>query len=212
MTTKQIYFVEGNIGAGKTTLLKALSKDDKYNIIDEPMDLFCKLKDYNPLEMFYKKTMSGFQFSTYIIYIFLDIIHNKLDDKKINIICRSIFSSVYVFANQSLELGLMNQVDYDILTEFVKLYNTMLESYNVSILYLKAEPSICHERLIKRNRHEETEVPLSYLEKIESKYENYINNINKYPVIQINTERDVEDIKDVFEHSLKQPLINESKC
>ncbi|QKE44489.1 hypothetical protein Yalta_042 [Yalta virus] len=212
MAIKQIYFVEGNIGAGKSTLLKALSKDDKYNIIDEPMDLFCKLKDYNPLEMFYKKTMSGFQFSTYIMYIFLDIIHNKLDDNKINIICRSIFSSVYVFANQSLELGLMSQIDYDILSEFIKLYTTMLEDYDVSIIYLDADSSTCHERLIKRNRKEENEVPLSYLKKIESKYENYINNINEYPLFRINSERNMEDIKEFFEDALKHPLINESKC
>lgn len=204
MATKQIYFLEGNIGVGKSTLLKELSKEkDKYHIIDEPMDLFCKLENYNPLEMFYKKTMTGFQFSTYIIYIFLDILQNKTVDNKINIVCRNVFSSVFCFAKQSYNIGLMSKIDYDILIQFTKLYSSMLKDYKVTILYLYADPSICYERLRKRNRDEENGVPLEYLESLDKIYNNYINNINTYPVITINASKDIFDVKQDF---LKQLL------
>lgn len=201
MEQKKICFIEGNIGVGKSTLLSKLDKN-RFNVVDEPMNLFCKLDDLNPLEMFYNKTMTGFQFSTYIVYVFLNILQEKIVPNKINIICRNVMSSVFCFAKHSYELGLMKEIDFTILKQFTKLYSNMLLDYDVKIIYLYADPEICFNRLLKRNRKEESGVSCDYLKKLDKFYNDYIYKQNKYNVITIDASSENED--NVLTEFLKQ--------
>jgi deoxyadenosine/deoxycytidine kinase len=43
-----------------------------------------------------------------------------------------------------------------------------------AIVYLRTDPEICHERLVKRNRGEESSVSLDYLRTIHDRHEEWI--------------------------------------
>lgn len=200
---KKIYFIEGNMGAGKSTLLASLDKN-KYNILDEPMELFCNLKNFNPLDMFYNKTLSCFSLSVYIISIFFNILLTKTRPDKINIICRNPFSTVLCFAKLSKNSGQMAKVDYEILNSYIKTYEYLLKDMDVKFVYLQASPEVCYKRLKKRNRKEENNVTIEYIKELDKVYNEYISEINNYPLIIINASfQDPENIKEIF---LKQLL------
>lgn len=195
---KKIYFLEGNIGAGKSTLLSALDKN-KYNVLDEPMELFCKLKSFNPLDMFYKKEISCFALSTYIISIFFDILLTKTSVDKINVICRNPFSTVLCFARISKDQGHMSIVEYEILSNYLIVYEKLLKDMDVKFIYLYATPEACFTRLKKRNRKEEDSVEIEYIKDLDKVYNEYIDAINNYPKVTINgSTLDPQSIKEKF--------------
>jgi deoxyadenosine/deoxycytidine kinase len=117
---------------------------------------------------------------------------------------RSIFSSFNVFAQNSFEDGRLNQIEFDILEKYYRLFvnhsykslnnidsMVALDSENMEnyagknsgipfrVIYIRADPEICFERLKKRDRQSEVTISLDYLSKIHSKYERWIDSLKE---------------------------------
>jgi len=203
MTTRKLNYeiisIEGNIGSGKSTLLSNLMEHYKNNefviFLNEPLDDWSLIKDANGvtmLEKFYadqEKYSFPFQMMAYISR--LNILRNALktldplSEKKYIIITeRSLNTDRYVFAKMLFESGKIEDVNYQIYLNWFDTFSE--ESIIQKVIYVKTEPENCFERICKRSREGEENIPLEYLKSCNKYHDdmlvnnfNNINNINK---------------------------------
>ena len=195
-----IVSIEGNIGSGKSTLMKNLKDKYKNNpqiiFLKEPVDEWENIKDTNGvtiLEKFYAdqdKYSFAFQMLAYVSRLkVLRDAFKKLDttsDKKYIIITeRSLNTDHHVFAKMLYESGKMEDVFYQI---YLNWFDTFSQEFPVhKIVYVKVEPSICHNRISKRARGGEDIILLDYLNTCHEYHEEMLQNNH------INTEKLILD-------------------
>jgi deoxyguanosine kinase len=179
----KIISIEGNIGSGKTTLLKHLKDQHKDNtniiFLREPVDEWMKIKDedgISMLEKFYKdqeKYSFPFQMMAYITR--LSILHQAINANPDAIIIteRSLFTDKEVFAKMLYDQKKIEYVNYQI---YLNWFNEFAKEFPVNtIIYVKTEPEICHERISKRSRPGENVIPLEYLKDCDKYHEQFLS-------------------------------------
>jgi deoxyadenosine/deoxycytidine kinase len=201
----QIISIEGNIGSGKSTLLKNLKdyfKDNsKVIFLQEPVDEWNKIKDINGktmLEKFYEnqqKYSFAFQMMAYISR--LSILKKCIEENPDSIIIteRCLNTDRYVFAKMLYDDGKIEDVEYQIYLNWFDHFSYL--QHTQKIVYLKTDSNICIERINKRNRLGENNIPLEYLQNCEKYHENMLNEINNQKLI-INTNIDTDIDKDII--------------
>lgn len=124
---------------------------------------------------------------------------------------RSLWSSFFVFCKNSFEDKRITQVEYDILEQYFLTFAQMLNKSEQThikkqqsvhtlpfkVIYLKAKPETCYQRMKKRNRSSEDSVGIDYLTKIHSKYEDWINKLQEHDsslVKIIDADQDVQGV------------------
>ena len=67
-------------------------------------------------------------------------------------------------------------------------------------IYIKTSPETCYERIKKRNRTEESNIPLEYLNNLNDKHEKWLlsNDNNNVPVLVLDGEEDFENDEIIF--------------
>jgi deoxyadenosine/deoxycytidine kinase len=203
----QIISIEGNIGSGKSTLLAHLKThletNNKIIFLKEPVDEWSKITDEKGttmLEKFYAdqdKYSFPFQMMAYIsrLKLLRDTIKNIEEDvqnicwdhvdcksnvprnlKYFIITERSLFTDKMVFAKMLYDSGKIEHINYQI---YLNWFDTFAEDYKVNkIIYVKTEPHICHERVGKRHRDGEDNIPLEYLNNCDIYHENMLNKLS----------------------------------
>lgn len=171
--------LEGNIGAGKSTLLRLLKKDLGFEIIPEPTDKWQRIgASGNLLDLFYKDTPRWAY--TFQSYAFISRIQTYLEHQEralpgsVQVLERSVHCDRYCFGKNCFEQGTMTPLEWQIYTEW---FSWLVDKYSHrpdGFVYLRTSPSVCYERLLKRNRAEESTVPLSYLEALHTKHEEWL--------------------------------------
>lgn len=173
-----IISIEGNIGSGKSTLLgnlkEKLADRDDVVFLKEPVDEWSAIKDENGvtmLEKFYEdqvKYSFPFQMMAYISRLKLlketvDEWINQKNGKYLYIFTeRSLFTDKMVFAKMLYDTGKMESIQYQI---YLNWFDTFAKEYPVKrIIYVKADPIVCHNRIAIRHREGEDHIPLNYLD------------------------------------------------
>ena len=168
--------IEGNIGSGKSTLLANLREHYKNNdnviFLKEPVDEWAKIKDINGttiLEKFYanqEKYSFSFQMMAYVsrIKVLRDTLKEKTKKDNNNYIIiteRSLYTDKMVFAKMLYDSGKIEDVNYQI---YLNWFDTFSGEFPVhKVIYVKAAPEKCYERIAKRSREGEENIPLEYL-------------------------------------------------
>jgi deoxyadenosine/deoxycytidine kinase len=180
----KIISIDGNIGSGKSTLmgnLKAYFSDNK-NIVflKEPVDEWETITDENGttiLEKFYENPSKyGFSFQIMAYISRLDVIRKEIkkNPNAIFISERSLFTDKLVFAKMLYESGNIELINYKI---YLKWFDAFVSDFSINgVIYVNTEPEICHERILKRARTGENNIPLEYLQ-----------NCHKYHVNMLDT-------------------------
>jgi deoxyadenosine/deoxycytidine kinase len=199
----QIVSIEGNIGSGKSTLLSNLKKyfeNKNTNVIflKEPVDEWSNIKDENGitiLEKFYNdqnKYSFSFQMMAYIsrLKLLKDTISQikymenelikyifekeEIDSQKYVIITeRSLYTDKMVFAKMLFDTGKIEFINYQI---YLNWFNTFADEFPVhKIVYVRADPEICYERISTRNREGESNIPIEYLKSCSEYHENMLD-------------------------------------
>ncbi|XP_069105169.1 thymidine kinase 2, mitochondrial-like [Argopecten irradians] len=126
-------------------------------------------------------------------------------NKSVKMMERSLFSARNCFVENLYKGGLMPEVDYAILSEFYG-WITENEDTNIDlIVYLRAKPEVCQNRIRMRNRAEEKGVPIDYLKSLHSLHEDWLIEENKFklpaPLLIIDANHDIADLYPKFEEA-----------
>ena len=191
----KIYSIEGNIGSGKSTLIKFMKKNltwikhRKIIYLQEPVKTWESFTDgkSNIIEKFYenqKEWAFSFQMMAYISRIaqLKKTVQKYPQESYIIITERCIETDKNVFAKMLYVDDKIDPINYQIylkwFDEFV--YDLPIQSY----IYLKTEPEICIQRIIKRDRKGET-ISLDYLKKCHSYHNDWLDEKNNKLVIDV---------------------------
>jgi deoxyadenosine/deoxycytidine kinase len=195
----KIYSIEGNIGIGKSTILKNLKEyinDDDIIFLQEPVNMWEEIKDENGesiIKKFYenqKKYAFSFQILAYTtrLSILRDALNNNPNCKAI--ICeRSLEADKNIFAKMLYDDDIIEEINYKIYEKFFDIYS---EKYRIDgIIYLSSTAEICYDRILKRARNGENNIPLEYLQKCKKYHDEWLNNDNNINILKIDTTESV---------------------
>ena len=199
--------VEGNIGAGKSTFLRLVGQYMQAHLVFEPHTRWQDVQGENLLDYFYKDPQRwAYAFQTYAFVTRVLSQEQGARDcagKPLQILERSVFSDRYCFAKNCYELGFMNNLEWKLYQEW---FAWLVDGYTVipdAFIYMRTDPVVCHQRLVKRRRSEEATVSLEYLNLLHIKHEDWLvhhkdlaSSVAKVPVLVLACNDDFEHTKD----------------
>lgn len=167
--------VEGNIGAGKTTLLRYFDELNESRILTfrEPVEQWSNFNGANLLDLMYSNRSNwAFPFQSFALLTMLKN-HQADTEQKIKIMERSIFSSrIFLEANQIL--GAINPIQVQILNCWYDFIIRELPIHTDLIIYLRTTPETLMHRIKTRNRPEERDMDVNYLQLIHQLHEDWL--------------------------------------
>lgn len=179
-----LFTIEGNIGVGKTTLINNLHETSyisgrKVVFLEEPVSIWESITDNNGtniIEHFYadqKAYAFSFQMMAYIsrLTMLTDAIQQHPD--AIIITERSVYTDKHIFAKMLFHDEKISDIEYQI---YLKWFDHFLKGIPLSgIIYLQCNPTVAHERVLKRQRPGES-IPFEYLERCHQYHQQWIEN------------------------------------
>lgn len=179
--------IDGNIGAGKSTLLEQIThkykNDPNVIILKEPIDLWNTIRDENGTTMlckFYEDPIKfAFPFQIMALHSRYSILKAAITENKNKIIIseRTLFTDKNVFAQMLYKQGNISHINYMV---YLQCFEELSKDYPVgNIIYVKADPEVCKERIQKRARNGEETIALDYLQDCHNCHEEYLSQIPK---------------------------------
>ena len=175
--------IAGNIGCGKTTLTAMLADhyqwEPRYEaVVDNPYmdDYYKDLQRWSlAMEVFFLK----------------ERFKNVLDfsnSKNIVIQDRTLHEGVFVFTANNYEQGNLSDRDFE---TYMELYEIMTEKVKLPDLMIYLRASVPHlvENIQKRGRVCEQKIPIEYLQGLNDRYEDFIQNKYKGRVLTIDVDK-----------------------
>jgi deoxyadenosine/deoxycytidine kinase len=184
---------------------KRFSDSKTWVFLQEPVDIWAEIKDAageTMLSKFYgnpSKYAFAFQIMAYATR--LHMLKKLIQDNPecTLVICeRSLEADKHIFAKMLHDDGTMEDVMYQIYERFFAEYEDMFTLS--SVIYIRAEPEVCHERIARRSRTGESNIPLEYLKRCDDYHETWLQNNGKFRVLKIDTTEnatfDLADLED----------------
>ncbi|MCK8623046.1 deoxynucleoside kinase [Prevotella sp. E13-27] len=183
--------IAGNIGSGKSTLTRMLAKHYGWEARFEAVE-------QNPYLDDYYKDIHRWSFNLEVFFLkerFRDLIDIHNADHTI-VQDRTIYEGVYVFMENNKAMGNLSDRDYE---TYMELFEQMMEVVTLPDLMIYLRASVPHlvGNIQKRGRDYEQQMQLDYLENLNKRYDDFIFNKYKGPVVVV--DKDELD----FEHNPK---------
>jgi deoxyadenosine/deoxycytidine kinase len=205
--------LEGNIGAGKTTFLSLLKERCGVRALFEPMFDTPKNADAseNLLKLFYDNPSRwGLTFQSYAFLkrtsSYLEAIKQGVLESGITMMDRSVYSDCHCFARNIYDQEKMTPFEWEIYRRLFDWVTGYFLPYPDGIVYLKVSPSTCQRRIKVRGRDEEKSIPISYLDAIGTRHDEWLmvggglgDQVCDVPVLVLNGELDFEHDPKVFQ-------------
>ena len=207
---KKWFIIDSNIGGGKTTLIELLGKNEKYDTITEPVNVWRNIKDSegtNLLDHYYKDMHSNsYMFQSMVFVTRLQALDVK-QEKDIRFSERSIMTDKNVFGRLCIENGQMTPIQSVSYNYWFDWLSSKFNTKPDGIIYMRSEPEKCLERIKKRARPEEETIPLEYLKKLHQYHDEWLLNEKDIPicVIDNNKDNDWDNVVKQVENFIKTP-------
>jgi deoxyadenosine/deoxycytidine kinase len=175
--------IAGNIGCGKTTLTAMLADhyqwEPRYEAVVD-----------NPYMDDYYKDLQRWSFAMEVFFL-KERFKNVLDfsnSKNIVIQDRTLHEGVFVFTANNYEQGNLSDRDFE---TYMELYEIMTEKVKLPDLMIYLRASVPHlvENIQKRGRVCEQKIPIEYLQGLNDRYEDFIQNKYKGRVLTIDVDK-----------------------
>ncbi|HRE40961.1 MAG TPA: deoxynucleoside kinase [Ignavibacteria bacterium] len=202
---KKFVSIAGNIGSGKSSLTKLLSEEFGW------IPYYESVTDNPYLEDFYSD-MKRWSFNLQIYFLSHRFrIHKEIIERKESVIQdRSIYEDVEIFAENLYKLGRMSDRDYE---NYKNLFAEMVSYLKPPdlLVYLRAGTETLKNQIKLRGRDFEKNIETSYLESLNSCYEQWMSEYKHGSYITIDTDNldfvnkteDLDFIKEKIQNSLK---------
>jgi hypothetical protein len=174
--------VAGNIGAGKSSLAQLLGERFQWKPYFESVD-------DNPYLSDFYGDMSRWSFHLQIYFLANRFkCHKEIVESSESVIQdRSIYEDAEIFARNLYDIGKMTERDY---TNYVSLFHVMMEYLKPPdlMIYLRANVDTLMKQISKRGRDFEQGIQRSYLETLNTLYEDWINRYKLGPLLIIESD------------------------
>lgn len=174
--------VAGNMGVGKSTLVQFLTTQFDGEPHYEPVDT-------NPYFTKFFKDMRKWSFHSQIYFLTHKFrIHQQIQEKSgFVVLDRTIYEDAEVFAKGLYRAKKMAKNDFQL---YWDLYEAMCKSLRPPdlLIYLTASISTLKERIHKRGRHGEKNVPDVHLKRLQRAYDSWIEKVDFCKVITLRTD------------------------
>lgn len=172
-----MFYIEGNIGAGKSTFLtlfkQYMTKNiQSSNLLLEPVERWLNTKDSTGkhiLQYYYedqKKYGFAFQMNAFISRVH-EIEEMKSQGCAVNFVERSVYTDKNVFTTLNYENGNIGEIELKVYEDWFKVLTEKFDVSPSGFIYLKTSPETCYQRIKKRSRSGESDIPLEYLEQLD---------------------------------------------
>ena len=161
--------IAGNIGSGKTTLTGLLAKHYNWEARYEDVN------DNPYLNDFYED-MQRWSFNLQIYFLnsrFSQVIEIRKQENTV-IQDRTIYEDAYIFAPNLHSMGLMSTRDFENYFTLFQLMSSFIQPPDI-LLYLRASVPTLVSQIQKRGRKYENNIRLDYLQRLNERYEAWIN-------------------------------------
>ena len=174
--------VAGNIGAGKSTLVELLSRELQLTPFYEPVS-------ENPYLVDFYDDMKRWAFQSQLFYLTRRLrIHRQLLDVQGSVIQdRSVYEDAEIFAKNLFLQGDISDRDFGVYQDLYQILVTLLPPPDM-IIYLKTSVPVLAQRIARRGRDFEADIPQDYLSRLNGLYESWIAHVNQCPVLIISTD------------------------
>jgi deoxyadenosine/deoxycytidine kinase len=176
---KRFVAVAGNIGVGKSTLTALLSERLDW----EP---FLEAVNDNPYLADFYADMQRWSFHSQIFFLSRRLRHHWQLLQRANSVVqdRTVYEDAEIFARNLQRQGLMDERDYGSYCELYEVVTTVLPPPDL-IVYLMASVPTLQERIHRRGRSYERDIPAAYLEQLNELYEEWITGFSLCPVLSV---------------------------
>ncbi len=162
--------IAGNIGSGKTTLAELLAKH--YDWVPHYENV-----DNNPYLADFYEDMQRWAFHLQIFFVqsrFEQILKIKKSNETV-VQDRTIYEDAYIFAPNLHDMGLISSRDYQTYLSLFELMSLMVSPPDL-LIYLRASVPTLVNQIQKRGRKYEASIRLDYLQRLNERYEAWIEN------------------------------------
>jgi deoxyadenosine/deoxycytidine kinase len=171
--------VAGNIGAGKSSLAQSLGEHFKWKPYYESVE-------NNPYLADFYTDMSRWSFHLQMYFLANRFkCHKEIAESSESVIQdRSIYEDAEIFARNLYDIGKMTERDY---TTYVSLFHVMMEYLKPPdlMIYLRANVDTLVKQISKRGRDFEKGIQRSYLEQLNTLYDDWIARYKLGPLLVI---------------------------
>jgi deoxyadenosine/deoxycytidine kinase len=171
------------MGSGKSTLVEFLSRTYGVTPFYEP-------NDENPYLADFYKDMKGWAFQSQLYFLSNKFrLHQELDRQPgVVALDRTIFEDAEIFATALFQMRKISKRDWQTYQSF---YGAILDAIQPPdlMIYLRCSMRTLRQRIRLRGRKMEQDVPLPYLKRLDSLYEDWIGSYAMSDVLVLDTDQ-----------------------
>ena len=173
--------IAGNIGSGKTSQTQLLAQRFNARAYYEDID--------NPYIGDFYDDMNRWSFNFQIYFLASRIKQTKdmLAGEGNVIQDRTIYEDAHIFAGNLHQMGLMSSRDFGTYMRIFDLTNGLVPQPDL-LIYLKASVPTLVSQILKRGRNYEMGIDIDYLERLNKRYNDWIENSYKGKILTIDVD------------------------